>query len=122
MARLVSIVMAYTKPTQLESDILPALEEEFHMPIRATIVAKMGGMHVCVFDLCVSDTFSLHKTERHLRTAIPGTEVSLLVRFHDTWWRRYRWNVAITVGGGLVVILVVELMRSSATRLYDLFR
>lgn len=122
MARLVSIVLAYRKRSQLELEIVPGLETEFRIPVKTGTIAKMGSPYACVADLSVSDTFDLRGAERRLRAAIPGIEVNMLVRFRDTWWRRYRWNVVIAVGGGPAVILIVELMRSSATRLYDLIK
>lgn len=59
--------------------------------------------------------------QRRLGAALPPVRIKMTGRFRESWWRRYRWNIAIATGGGIAVAFLVDLVRSSAERLRDLF-
>ncbi len=121
MTRLISIVVVYHDDINLVEDLVPVFEEQFKRPIDVGVVVQTGNVCVCVFSVSVPNSFALHKVQRKLNNTFPNVSICVLERFKETWWRRYGWNVAISVWGGMAVILFVEIMRST-TGLWDIFR
>jgi len=69
----------------------------------------------------VPDGFELHAAQQRLEKAMPTVLIKIMERFRESWWRRHRGNLAISVGGGIAVALIVDLARTSAAHLRDLF-
>ena len=51
---------------------------------------------------------------------MPDVQIKMLERFRESWWRRHRWDIAIAIGGGIAVGLIVDLVRSSAERFREM--
>jgi len=43
----------------------------------------------------------------------------MMERFRESLWARHRWGVAVGIGAGLAVALIVELLRPLAARLRE---
>jgi len=116
MTRLVSIVVVYFADSSFEG-VQRALEGEFRSRLDIGEFANVGDTFACIIDARVPNDFALHEAQQRLEAAIPTVRIKMLERFLESWWGRHRWNIAISVGGGIVVALVVDLARASAARL-----
>lgn len=119
MARIVPIVVVYFTGSKFKS-VMQVLEDEFKTKLDVGEYASLGGAHAHVIDVQVPDGFELHTEQRRLGASMPTVRIKIMGRFRESWWRRYRWNIAIAIGGGIAVAFIVDLVRSSADRLRDL--
>ena len=119
MTRIVSIVIVYFTGSKFKN-VKQVLEEEFKTKLDVGEYAGIGGAHAYVIDVQVPDSFALHKVQRRLEEALPSVRIKMLERFRESWWRRHRWDIAIAIGGGIAVGLIVDLVRSSAERFREM--
>lgn len=118
MTRLVSIAIIYFADSGFRG-IRQALESEFRSRVDVGEFANMGDTHACIIDVQVSDSFALHEAQQRLERAMPTVLIKMMERFRESWWRRHRWGIAISVGGGIAVALIVDLARTLVVRLRE---
>jgi len=116
MTRLVSIVTVYFHDSDFVK-VRRALEAEFRSRRDIGEFANVGDTFACIIDARVPNDFALHEAQQRLEAAMPTVRMKMMERFPESGWRRHRWSVAILVGGGIAVALVVDLARASAARL-----
>lgn len=119
MNRLVSIVVVYFSDSRFKN-VQNTLETEFKTRLDIGEHSSVGEVCACVIDVQAPDSFVLADMQRRLEAALPSVRIKMMERFRESWWRRYRWNIAIAIGGGIAVAFIVDLVRSSAERLRDL--
>ena len=119
MTRLVSIVVVYPADADFDG-VVKTLEGEFLTRLEVSEHERMGVARACILDVRVPDTFALHTAQQRLEEAMPTVRIKALERFRGSWWGRYRRDIAIAVGGGLAVALIVDLVRLLLARLRDL--
>lgn len=72
---------------------------------------NVGYAFVYAFDFRADDDFALHDSEDSLNALLPNAHVRMIDHHERAWWARYKWNVLITLNGGLGVVAIVEGLR-----------
>jgi len=86
---------------------------------RSLATRRVGGAYACVIDVQLPDAFAIHAAKRRLEEALPNVRIKMMERFRESLWARHRWGVAVGIGAGLAVALIVELLRPLAARLRE---
>ena len=81
---------------------------------------RMDGVQACIMDVRVPGAFALRAAQQKLERELPAVRIKMMERFHESWWERHRWGIAIGVGGGLAVALIADLVRLLLARLREL--
>ena len=63
--------------------------------------------------------FALRAAQQGPERELPAVRIRMMERFHESWWERHRWVMAIGVGG-LDVAPVADLVRLLLARLREL--
>ena len=118
-ARPVSIVVVYSADVKFDS-VVETLEREFEMDMDAGAHERMDGVQACIMDVRVPGALALRAAQQGPERELPAVRIKMMERFHESWWERHRWGMAIGVGGGLAVALIADLVRLLLARLREL--
>jgi len=118
MTRIVSVAVIYFADVDF-ANVVSALEREFLTKMEVGEHERMGEAGACIIDVRVPDGFALYVAQRRLESAMPTVRIKIMERFRESWWARHRWGIAIGIGGGLAVALIVELLRPLLARLRE---
>ena len=119
MTRLVSIVIVYPADADFDG-MMKTLEGEFLTRLEVSEHEQMGVARTCIIDVRVPGAPALHTAQQRLERELPAVRIKMMERFYESWWKRHRWGIAIGVGGGLAVALIVDLVRLLLARLREL--
>ena len=81
---------------------------------------RMDGVQACMMDVRVPGALALRAAQQGPEREPPAVRIKMMERFHESWWERHRWGMAIGVGGGLAVALIADLVRLLLARLREL--
>lgn len=111
MTRIVSSLLVYPLGVAFKDEIEPILKRHLKTRLLAGEHAYAGSALVYSFDFRVNDDFELHRHEDHLNSILPNAYIRMIDHHEKAWWARYKWNVLITLNGGLGVVAIVEGLR-----------
>jgi len=118
MARQLSIVVVYFADTDFAS-VMGTLEKEFPARLDAGDHRLVGNAEACIIDVLVPGGFDLRQAQHRLEEAMPTVGIKIMERYHESWWARRRWTIAVGIGVGIALMFIAELLRPLTARLRE---
>lgn len=73
--------------------------------------SRAGGARACVIGVRLPDALAIRAARRGLEGALPAVRIRAMGRFRESMRARHRWGLAVGIGAGPAVALIVELLR-----------
>jgi len=52
---------------------------------------------------------------------MPTVGMKIMERYHESWWARRRWTMAVGIGVGIALVFIAELLRPLTAHLRGAF-